>query len=165
MSKIIKHKNTYINSFKDAIVGNGYKESAITVDSSSPYYLEIAEENEVGSFAYNVGKVIVDNLSVSGGGGIDSSHNHDNRYAKIDHNHDSIYAKIVHNHDDRYYTKTQTDEWRNNLINGNLLFNKINANHIQAGTIVSGSSIIANGAIGNAQINKVSADSSRLRAV
>ena len=158
MSKIIKHKNTYINSFKDAIVGNGYKESTITVDSSSPYYLEIAEENEVGSFAYDLGRVVVDNLKVSGGGGTDNSHDHDNRYAKIDHNHDSIYAKIVHNHDDRYYTKTQTDEWRNNLINGNLLFNKINANHIQAGTIVSGSSIIANGAIGNAQINKVSAD-------
>ena len=138
MSKIIKHKNTYINSFKDAIVGNGYKESTITVDSSSPYYLEIAEENEVGSFAYDLGRVVVDNLKVSGGGGTDNSHDHDNRYAKIDHNHDSIYAKIVHNHDDRYYTKTQTDEWRNNLINGNLLFNKKSKSNLCNGLCCAG---------------------------
>jgi hypothetical protein len=70
----------------------------------------------------------------------------------------SVYAKIIHNHDDRYYTKAETELWRDALINGDLLFNKINSNHIQAGTIVAGSTIIANGAIGDAQISKLSAD-------
>ena len=156
MNKIIKHKNAYIKSFKDAIVGKGYVETPTNVDFSSPYYVELNEEKEISRFAYDIGKVVKDNVTVGGGNG--GGGELDNRYALKDHNHDDRYAKIVHNHDDRYYTKIQIDEWRDRLINGDLLFNKINANHIQAGTIVSGSTIIANGAIGSAQISKVSAD-------
>lgn len=162
---IIKHKDAYIKSFKDAILGNELNVSYPSVSSSSPYYTQLNEEQEVSTFAYNVGKVVKDNISVGSGSGSSggsgntgSTDDYDNRYALKDHNHDNIYAKITHDHDGRYYTKTETDSWRNQLINGNLLFNKINANHIQAGTIVAGSSIIANGAIGSAQINKVSAD-------
>lgn len=152
MDKIIKHKNAYIKSFEDAIVGNELNVSYPNVSSSSPYHTELNEEQEISTFAYNLGRTIKDNLKVGdngdgGNGGISTSHNHDDRY-----------AKIVHNHDGRYYTKIQIDEWRDRLINGDLLFNKINSNHIQAGTIVAGSTIIANGAIGNAQISKVSAD-------
>nr|DAP93628.1 MAG TPA: Putative tail protein [Caudoviricetes sp.] len=152
MDKIIKHKNAYIKSFEDAIVGNELNVSYPNVSSSSPYHTELNEEQEISTFAYNLGRTIKDNLKVGdngdgGNGGISTSHNHDDRY-----------AKIVHDHDGRYYTKIQIDEWRNRLINGDLLFNKINSNHIQAGTIVAGSTIIANGAIGNAQISKVSAD-------
>ena len=163
MDKIIKHKNAYIKSFEDAIVGNGLNVPYPNVSSSSPYHAELNEEQEISTFAYSLGKTIKDNLKVgdsgdSGDGGISTSHNHDDRYALKNHNHDDIYAKIVHNHDDRYYTKLEVDEWRDRLINGDLLFNKINANHIQAGTIVAGSTIIANGAIGSAQISKVSAD-------
>ena len=165
MSKIIKHKDAYIKSFKDAIVGGEYKDSSTNVDFSSPYYVELNEEKEVSRFAYDIGKVVKDNVSIGSGGGNSNGGNgggsvddYDNRYALKDHNHDDIYAKRVHNHDDRYYTKIQIDEWRDRLINGDLLFNKINANHIQAGTIVAGSTIIANGAIGSAQISKVSAD-------
>lgn len=165
MSKIIKHKNAYIKSFKDAIVGNELKVSYPNVDSTSPYYTELNEEQEVSTFAYNVGKVVKDNVSIGSGGGSSNGGNgggsvgdYDNRYALKDHNHDDIYAKRVHNHDDRYYTKTQTDEWRDRLINGDLLFGKINSNHIQAGTIIAGSTIIADGAIGNVHISKVSAD-------
>ena len=165
MSKIIKHKDAYIKSFKDAIVGGEYKDSSTNVDFSSPYYVELNEEKEVSRFAYDIGKVVKDNVSIGSGGGNSNGGNgggsvddYDNRYALKDHNHDDIYAKRVHNHDDRYYTKIQIDEWRDRLINGDLLFNKINANHIQAGTIVAGSTIIANGAIGSAQMSKVSAD-------
>lgn len=165
MNKIIKHKDAYIKSFKDAIVGKGYTETPTNVDSSSPYYIEISEEKEISKFAYDIGLVVKDNVTVGSGGGSNGSGGNnvgsgdlDNRYALKDHNHDDRYAKIVHNHDDRYYTKLEVDEWRDRLINGDLLFNKINANHIQAGTIVAGSTIIANGAIGSAQISKVSAD-------
>lgn len=163
MDKIIKHKNAYIKSFEDAIVGNELNVSYPSVSSSSPYHAELNEEQEISTFAYSLGRTIKDNLKVgdsgdSGDGGISTSHNHDDRYALKNHNHDDIYAKIVHNHDDRYYTKLEVDEWRDRLINGDLLFNKINSNHIQAGTIVAGSTIIANGAIGDAQISKVSAD-------
>lgn len=163
MDKIIKHKSAYIKSFEDAIVGNEFNTSYPNVNSSSPYHVELNEEQEVSTFAYSLGRTIKDNLKISdsgdsGDGGISTSHNHDDRYALKNHNHDDIYAKITHNHDDRYYTKLEVDEWRDRLINGDLLFNKINANHIQAGTIVAGSTIIANGAIGSAQISKVSAD-------
>ena len=163
MDKIIKHKSAYIKSFEDAIVGNEFNTSYPNVSSSSPYYTELNEEQEISTFAYNLGRTIKDNLKVgdsgdSGDGGVSTSHNHDDRYSLKNHNHDDIYAKLTHNHDDRYYTKIQIDEWRDRLINGDLLFNKINANHIQAGTIVAGSTIIANGAIGSAQISKVSAD-------
>ena len=163
MDKIIKHKNAYIKSFEDAIVGNELNTSYPNVSSSSPYHVELNEEQEISTFAYNLGRTIKDNLKIgdngdSGDGGISTSHNHDDRYALKNHNHDDVYAKITHNHDDRYYTKLEVDEWRDRLINGDLLFNKINANHIQAGTIVAGSTIIANGAIGSAQISKVSAD-------
>ena len=159
MNKIIKHKDAYIKSFKDAIVGNELKVSYPNVDSTSPYYTELNEEQEVSTFAYNVGKVVKDNVSIGSGGGSNvGSGDLDNRYALKDHNHDNVYAKITHNHDNRYYTKLEVDEWRDRLINGDLLFNKINANHIQAGTIGAGSTIIANGAIGSAQISKVSAD-------
>lgn len=163
MDKIIKHKNAYIKSFEDAIVGNEFNTSYPNVNSSSPYHAELNEEQEISTFAYSLGRTIKDNLKIgdngdSGDGGISTSHNHDDRYALKNHNHDDVYAKIVHNHDDRYYTKLEIDEWRDRLINGDLLFNKINANHIQAGTIVAGSTIIANGAIGSAQISKVSAD-------
>ena len=163
MDKIIKHKNAYIKSFEDAIVGNELNVSYPNVNSSSPYHADLNEEQEISTFAYNLGRTIKDNLKIgdngdSGDGGISTSHNHDDRYALKNHNHDDIYAKIIHNHDDRYYTKLEVDEWRDRLINGDLLFNKINANHIQAGTIVAGSTIIANGAIGSAQISKVSAD-------
>ena len=164
MNKIIKHKDAYIKSFKNAIVGGEYKDSSTNVDFSSPYYVELNEEKEVSKFAYDIGKVVKDNVSIGSGGGSSNGGNggnsgdYDNRYALKDHNHDDRYAKIVHNHDDRYYTKIQIDEWRDRLINGDLLFNKINSNHIQAGTIVAGSTIIANGAIGSAQISKVSAD-------
>ena len=163
MDKIIKHKNAYIKSFEDAIVGNEFNTSYPNVNSSSPYHVDLNEEQEISTFAYSLGRTIKDNLKIgdngdSGDGGISTSHNHDDRYALKNHNHDDIYAKITHNHDDRYYTKLEVDEWRDRLINGDLLFNKINSNHIQAGTIVAGSTIIANGAIGSAQISKVSAD-------
>ena len=152
MDKIIKHKNAYIKALKSAISGNELDVSSPRVDSTSPYYIELNEEQEVSSFAYEVGKTLKGNVGGSdngdnGDGGISTSHNHDDRY-----------AKIVHNHDDLYYTKLEIDEWRNRLINGDLLFNKITSRHIQAGTIVAGSTIIANGAIGSAQISKVSAD-------
>lgn len=159
MNKIIKHKDAYIKSFKDAIVGNELKVSYPNVDSTSPYYTELNEEQEVSTFAYNVGKVVKDNVSIGSGGGSNvGSGDLDNRYALKDHNHDDIYAKRVHDHDGRYYTKIQIDEWRDRLINGDLLFGKINSNHIQAGTIIAGSTIIADGAIGNVHISKVSAD-------
>ena len=165
MDKIIKHKDAYLKSFKNAIIGGEYKNSSTNVESSSPYYVELNEESEISKFAYDVGKAVRDNVSISGGNDNsgDGSNNgsigdYDNRYAFKDHNHDDVYAKITHNHDNRYYTKVEVDEWRDRLINGDLLFNKINANHIQAGTIVAGSTIIANGAIGSAQISKVSAD-------
>lgn len=162
MDKIIKHKSAYIKSFEDAIVGNELNVSYPNVNSSSPYHAELNEEQEISAFAYNLGKTIKDNLKVgdngdSGNGGTSTSHNHDDRYSLKNHNHDDIYAKITHNHDNRYYTKVQIDEWRDRLINGDLLFNKINSNHIQAGTIVAGSTIIANGAIGDAQIDSLSA--------
>lgn len=152
MDKIIKHKNAYIKALEGAISGNELNVSFPRVDSTSPYYTELNEEQEVSSFAYEVGKTLKGKIGGSdngdnGDGGISTAHHHDDRY-----------AKIVHNHDDRYYTKLEVDEWRDRLINGDLLFNKINANHIQAGTIVAGSTIIANGAIGSAQISKVSAD-------
>lgn len=151
MDKIIKHKDAYIKALKSAISGDELNVSSPRVDSTSPYYTELNEEQEISSFAYEVGKTLKGNVGGSdngdnGDGGVSTSHNHDDRY-----------AKIVHNHDGRYYTKIQIDEWRDRLINGDLLFNKINSNHIQAGTIVAGSTIIANGAIGNAQISKVSA--------
>lgn len=163
MDKIIKHKSAYIKSFEDAIVGNELNVSYPSVSSSSPYHAELNEEQEISTFAYSLGRTIKDNLRVgdsgdNGDGGTSTSHNHDDRYALKNHNHNDVYAKIVHNHDDRYYTKLEVDEWRDRLINGDLLFNKINSNHIQAGTIVAGSTIIANGAIGDAQISKVSAD-------
>lgn len=151
MDKIIKHKNAYIDAFKKGVTGVENNVLYPNVDSTSPYYTELNEEQEVSSFAYEVGKTLKGNIGGSGGG--------DNSGTTIpNHNHDDRYAKIVHDHDGRYYTKIQIDEWRDRLINGDLLFNKINSNHIQAGTIVAGSTIIANGAIGDAQINKVSAD-------
>ena len=151
MDKIIKHKNAYIDAFKKGVTGVENNVLYPNVDSTSPYYTELNEEQEVSSFAYEVGKTLKGNIGGFGGG--------DNSGTTIpNHNHDDRYAKIVHNHDGRYYTKIQIDEWRDRLINGDLLFNKINSNHIQAGTIVAGSTIIANGAIGNAQISKVSAD-------
>lgn len=151
MDKIIKHKNAYIDAFKKGVTGVENNVLYPNVDSTSPYYTELNEEQEISSFAYEVGKTLKGNIGGSGGG--------DNSGTTIpNHNHDDRYAKIVHDHDGRYYTKIQIDEWRDRLINGDLLFNKINSNHIQAGTIVAGSTIIANGAIGDAQINKVSAD-------
>lgn len=152
MDKIIKHKNAYIKALESAISGNELNVSFPKVDSTSPYYSELNEEQEVSSFAYEVGRALKGNV-----GGGDNGDNNDGGVS-TSHNHDDRYAKIVHNHDGRYYTKIQIDEWRDRLINGDLLFNKINANHIQAGTIVAGSTIIANGAIGSAQISKVSAD-------
>ena len=151
MDKIIKHKNAYIKALESAISGSELNVSFPRVDSTSPYYTELNEEQEVSSFAYEVGKTLRGNIGGSGGGGNNST-------TIPNHNHDDRYAKIVHDHDGRYYTKIEIDEWRDRLINGDLLFNKINANHIQAGTIVAGSTIIANGAIGSAQISKVSAD-------
>ena len=162
---IIKHKNAYINSFKRAIVGDENNVSYPNVDSSSPYFKELNEEQEVSNFAYEVGTVVRNNVSSGGGGNSGSTggsssgdHNHDDRYALKGHNHDNIYAKIVHNHNDLYYTKVEEDAWRNRLVNGDILYNKINANHIQAGSIVAGSTIIAQGAIGNAHISDLSAD-------
>ena len=150
MDKIIKHKNAYIDAFKKGVTGVENNVLYPNVDSTSPYYTELNEEQEISSFAYEVGKTLKGNIGGSGGG--------DNSGTTIpNHNHDDRYAKIVHDHDGRYYTKIQIDEWRDRLINGDLLFNKINSNHIQAGTIVAGSTIIANGAIGDAQISKVSA--------
>ena len=152
MDKIIKHKKAYMKALEDSVVGNELNTSFPNVDSTSPYFAELNEEQEIASFAYEMGSVLKGKVGGSdngdnGDGGISTSHNHDDRY-----------AKIVHDHDGRYYTKIEIDEWRDRLINGDLLFNKINANHIQAGTIVAGSTIIANGAIGSAQISKVSAD-------
>ena len=152
MDKIIKHKKAYMKALKSAISGNELDVSSPRVDSTSPYYIELNEEQEVSSFAYEVGKTLKGNVGGSdngdnGDGGISTSHNHDDRY-----------AKIVHNHDDLYYTKLEIDEWRNRLINGDLLFNKITSRHIQAGTIVAGSTIIANGAIGSAQISSLEVD-------
>lgn len=152
MDKIIKHKNAYIDAFKKGVTGVENNVLYPNVDSTSPYYAELNEEQEVSSFAYEVGKTLKGNV-----GGGDNGDNNDGG-TSTSHNHDDRYAKIVHDHDGRYYTKIQIDEWRDRLINGDLLFNKINSNHIQAGTIVAGSTIIANGAIGNAQISKVSAD-------
>lgn len=152
MDKIIKHKKAYMKALEDSIVGNELNTSFPNVDSTSPYFTELNEEQEITSFAYEMGNILKGKVGGgdngdNGDGGVSTSHHHDDRY-----------AKIVHNHDDRYYTKIEIDEWRDRLINGDLLFNKINANHIQAGTIVAGSTIIANGAIGSAQISKVSAD-------
>lgn len=152
MDKIIKHKKAYMKALEDSVVGNELNTSFPNVDSTSPYFAELNEEQEIASFAYEMGSVLKGKVGGSdngdnGDGGVSTSHNHDDRY-----------AKIVHDHDGRYYTKIEIDEWRDRLINGDLLFNKINANHIQAGTIVAGSTIIANGAIGSAQISKVSAD-------
>ena len=151
MDKIIKHKNAYIKALESAISGSELNVSFPRVDSTSPYYTELNEEQEVSSFAYEVGKTLRGNIGGSGGGGNNST-------TIPNHNHDDRYAKIVHSHDDRYYTKIQINEWRDRLINGDLLFGKINSNHIQAGTIIAGSTIIADGAIGSAQISKVSAD-------
>ena len=152
MDKIIKHKKTYMKALEDSIVGNELNVSFPNVDSTSPYFKELNEEQEVASFAYEMGNVLKGKVGGSdngdnGDGGISTSHNHDDRY-----------AKIVHNHDDLYYTKLEIDEWRNRLINGDLLFNKITSRHIQAGTIVAGSTIIANGAIGSAQISSLEVD-------
>ena len=152
MDKIIKHKKAYMKALEDSIVGNELNVSFPNVDSTSPYFTELNEEQEVTSFAYEMGNILK--------GKVGGSNNGDNSggCTSTSHNHDDRYAKIVHDHDGRYYTKIEIDEWRDRLINGDLLFNKINANHIQAGTIVAGSTIIANGAIGSAQISKVSAD-------
>lgn len=152
MDKIIKHKNAYMKALEDSIEGNELSTLFPKVDSTSPYFAELNEEQEVASFAYELGSILKGKV-----GGSDNGDNNDGG-TSTSHNHDDRYAKIVHNHDNRYYTKIEIDDWRDMLINGNLLFNKINANHIQAGTIVAGSSIIANGAIGSAQISKVSAD-------
>lgn len=152
MDKIIKHKKAYMKALEDSIVGNELNVSFPNVDSTSPYFTELNEEQEVTSFAYEMGNILKG--KVGGGNNGDNS----GGCTSTSHNHDDRYAKIVHNHDGRYYTKIEIDEWRDRLINGDLLFNKINANHIQAGTIVAGSTIIANGAIGSAQISKVSAD-------
>lgn len=146
---MLKYKDTYLKSLKDGMSGNTNSVTAPIVTSSSPYYIDLSNAYNVGLFAYDIGSAIRSN----GGGGGGS-----NNTTIPEHNHDDRYAKIVHDHDGRYYTKLQIDEWRDRLINGDLLFNKINANHIQAGTIVAGSTIIANGAIGSAQISKVSAD-------
>lgn len=153
LDNILKHKNAYINAFKNGVVGGQNNVSYPNVDSTSPYYKEINEEQEVSNFAYEVGKVVRSNVQVGSGGGTVSGN-----YAPIDHNHDNIYAKIIHNHDDRYYTKGYVNSWIDRIINGDLLYDKINANHIQAGSITAGSGIIANGAIGNAHISSVSAD-------
>ena len=160
MDNILKHKNAYINAFKNGVVGGQNNVSYPNVDSTSPYYKEINEEQEVSNFAYEIGKVVRSNVQVGSGGsgGSGSGGTVNGNYAPLDHNHDNVYAKIVHNHDDRYYTKTYVDNWIDRIINGDLLYNKINAKHIQAGTIVAGSSIIANGAIGSAHISSVSAD-------
>lgn len=162
---MLKHKTAYINSFKSGIVGEEYKSSYSNVDSSSPYYELINQEQEVSSFAYELGRAISENVSVGSGGtgggtsgGTNTDHNHDDRYALKFHNHNDVYAQIVHNHNDLYYTRYEVDIWRDSLINGGLLFGKINANHIQAGTIIAGSNIIANGAIGNAHISSLYAD-------
>ena len=160
LDNILKHKNAYINAFKNGVVGGQNNVSYPNVDSTSPYYKEINEEQEVSNFAYEIGKVVRSNVQVGSGGsgGSGSGGTVNGNYAPLDHNHDNVYAKIVHNHDDRYYTKTYVDNWIDRIINGDLLYNKINAKHIQAGTIVAGSSIIANGAIGSAHISSVSAD-------
>ena len=162
LDNILKHKNAYIDAFKNGVVGGQNNVSYPNVDSTSPYYKEINEEQEISNFAYAVGRVVKENVQVSGGssgsGGSSSGGTVSGNYAPLDHNHDNIYAKIVHNHDDRYYTKAYVDNWIDRIINGDLLYNKINAKHIQAGTIVAGSSIIANGAIGSAHISSVSAD-------
>ena len=160
LDNILKHKNAYINAFKNGVVGGQNNVSYPNVDSTSPYYKEINEEQEVSNFAYEIGKVVRSNVQVGSGdsGGSSSGGTVNGNYAPLDHNHDNVYAKIVHNHDDRYYTKTYVDNWIDRIINGDLLYNKINAKHIQAGTIVAGSSIIANGAIGSAHISSVSAD-------
>ena len=152
MDKIIKHKKAYMKALEDSIVGNELNVSFPNVDSTSPYFTELNEEQEVTSFAYEMGNILKG--KVGGGNNGDNS----GGCTSTSHNHDDRYAKIVHDHDGRYYTKIEIDEWRDRLINGDLLFNKINANHIQAGTIVAGSTIIANGAIGSAQISKISAD-------
>lgn len=160
LDNILKHKNAYINAFKNGVVGGQNNVSYPNVDSTSPYYKEINEEQEVSNFAYEIGKVVRSNVQIGSGGsgGSSSGGTVNGNYAPLDHNHDNVYAKIVHNHDDRYYTKTYVDNWIDRIINGDLLYNKINAKHIQAGTIVAGSSIIANGAIGSAHISSVSAD-------
>ena len=152
MDKIIKHKKAYMKALEDSIVGNELNVSFPNVDSTSPYFTELNEEQEVTSFAYEMGNILKG--KVGGGNNGDNS----GGCTSTSHNHDDRYAKIVHSHDDRYYTKIQINEWRDRLINGDLLFGKINSNHIQAGTIVAGSTIIADGAIGDAQISKVSAD-------
>ena len=84
MDKIIKHRSAYIKSFKDAIVGNELDVSYPNVSSSSPYYAELNDEQEISTFAYELGRAVAENVSVGGGSGggiIDNSHNHDNRYA------------------------------------------------------------------------------------
>ncbi len=89
MDKIIKHKNAYIKALESAISGNELNVSFPKVDSTSPYYAELNEEQEISSFAYEVGKTLKGNIGGSGGG--------DNSGTTIpNHNHDDRYAKIVH---------------------------------------------------------------------
>ena len=121
MDKIIKNKKEYMKTLEDSIVGNELNVSFPNVDSTSPYFTELNEEQEVTSFAYEMGNILKG--KVGGGNNGDNS----GGCTSTSHNHDDRYAKIVHDHDGRYYTKIEIDDWRDRLINGDLLFNKINA--------------------------------------
>lgn len=147
--KILFHKDSYTKGILDGSSGKKRVETIPGAKTNSIYNVFTNNDLSYYQFGYDVGSTIRNNIAPGdgSGGGISPDHNHDDRY-----------SKLGHNHDDRYYTKLEVDEWRDRLINGDLLFGKINARHIQAGTIVAGNSIIADGAIGSAQISKVSAD-------
>lgn len=146
-----KYKDAYLDAFRKGLVGESYKDTLPDVSSNNPYAKQMNEELEIGTFAHDLGITLRDNMFGAPSNPDDEVPNGNN------HHHDDRYAKLIHNHDDRYYTKDEEDAWRDRLINGDLLFNKINANHIQAGTIVAGSGIIADGAIGSAQISRLDA--------
>ena len=52
MDKIIKHKKAYMKALEDSVVGNELNTSFPNVDSTSPYFAELNEEQEIASFAY-----------------------------------------------------------------------------------------------------------------
>lgn len=150
---MLNHKDVYIKSLEEGMKGSAYSTLPPTTTSSSPYFVDLNNAYNIGQFAYDIGKSISANCGGTGSGGSGGGST-----TVPPHDHDTLYAPKIHNHNDLYYTKAEEDFWRDRLINGNLLFNKINANHIQAGSITAGSGIIANGAIGSAHISSLSVD-------
>ena len=151
---MLNYKSTYLQSLKEGLNGSANSTTAPTVTTSSSYYHDLLNAYNVSLFAYDVGKAIRANGGVSSGG---NTGGNTSNGTIPEHNHDTLYAKLIHTHNDLYYTKSETNIWRDKLINGDLLFGKISTKHLQTGSITAGSGIIANGAIGDAQVNNLSA--------